>query len=412
MKKIVLLALMGTLLLSLTGCGELKKRKTFGVKHVLFANVTKTETGFTVKELHNKSGDVNLKTLQITSAAVATRLCGSSNNLECIDRLLDSVAHGMQRRSILKTYGFVMAKRDAHIAKLDKIYKKFEGSYQSDIAQMKVVKKSYDGGLQPKGVICLLNDESKFYKGSDIPFTELISIKANELKYPDETFHNQEIDSMFPHPVADFQANIKQFHEDLKYQYVKDLKVYNRNIRYRSAFYPIVIPNITPKVGDFRLKIQAPKEIRRASQSPARVVVHIMSKDFNAVYPYMFEAKNRDLKVVLNKKHTTFTSLNSKAITLQSMELLYKGHKSSILFGENFSFSFIAANASTSTPSKIFFSEHFKKAANFENMTRDKTRKTRYKFAITVNYMIEGKSAVQKLSVTKNELLHHSLTGW
>lgn len=398
MKKLFILAITVGLMVTILGCGSLKQRVVFDVEDTLFVNISKSDDIFKVESLHDVSGDVNLKTLQMTSDAASAKLCGSKDNLSCIDKVIDVVAQTVPRESILKAYNHLTGIRRAHVTKLDEIHDKFKDEYKEEHPTHELA--------------YLINDETSFYKGEKIPFKEIAYVGVNTLKYPDDVYHREEIHNMFPHPIEDFQANMELLQADLDLAYIKDIKVYNRNIRYRSSFYPIIVDNKTPKVRTLSMRVQAPKRLKRGAQDKSRVLFHITGVDFKNVFPYKFEGKNRDMKVVFDKKHITFKNLGKKDINLEAITLIYNGYNHSILLGDNFSFSLIKVHASTSAPSKVFMSDNLKKGAFFPALTKMKTMKMKSKFGIKLKYKVAGESKVRLLSVSKKELLWHSISGW
>jgi hypothetical protein len=397
MKKIILLTV-AALIVSFTGCGGLKKRIVLDVEKPLFAHVIKQGEVFKVKELHDVSGDVNLKTLQLTSDAVAVKLCGAKDETGCIDDVLDAVETQVKRKAVLKTFDSVIQRRNKHVKALDEIHDKFKASYKEDGEKIKLT--------------YLVNDLTKFYKGSKIPFEEFAYLKINELKYPQSALHEKEIHDMFPHPLEDFQANMNLLNEDLEKSYAKDIKVYNRNIRYRSSFYSVMVKNQTPKYEKFSLKIKAPTKIRRDNRNTPRVIFHITGIDMENVFPYRFEVQNSDIKFRFDHKNMRFTNLTTKDITLEHITLYYNGYNQSTLLGENFHFSGLQAKTSTSTPWRVFLKEHFKKSGFYPAMTKKKALASRVPFGIKLKYKIDGKRHMQLLQGNKKEILYHSITGW
>lgn len=395
--KIILALISIGVILTFGGCGTLKKRVVIDVEYPLYANLIKSDNKIKIKELHDLSGDVNLKTLRVTSDDVAKRLCGDKNDIGCIDAVLDAVDQQLSRASLSKSYDYVKRQQMAHQQSLKNVYLENLPSYQEDAKKVKMLYR--------------VNDLTRFYKGSKIPFENFAYLEPNELKYPEAATHEKELHAMFPHPVEDFQANINQLHDDMKKSFDKDLTIYKQNIAYQSSFYKIVVKE-NPKHGDLSFRIQAPKKVGRNSRNDPRIIFHIVGMDKTGIYPYDFKTHNADLKFSLDHKQMTFTNVTRKDIRLEYLTLSYNGYTQDLLLGDNFHFSLIKAKSSTATPWSILLSEHFKKAAFYPKLTLANAKRTKVSFGITLTYKIVGQKKSKILKGTEKRTIHHYMTGW
>jgi len=397
MIKILFMLVTALLLLATQGCHSLKVRKSLDVKETLFVNINKIGKNFSVKDVSNISGDVNLKTLQLSSDAVMVRLCGEKDNSRCLDQVLDVVENGTNRKGILASYNHLLQKNKEHQEALEKLHTKYAPSYKED---SKKVTLRY-----------LVNDETKFYKGEELPFEEILYLGLNDLKYPAKALHRKEINDLFPHSILKLQSEINRVNERLLAEYEKDLRVYKRTIQNRSTFYPLV-RRASMKEGPFSFKIRAPKIINRKEVRKERVIFNIIGKDIHDLYPYAFESRNRDLKVSFNKRNTSFANLSGEEMTLESITFFYNGYNQTTLLGRDFSFSELNIGSTTSTPSNFFFTKRFKQAAFFPALSEAKAKREKVKFGIEVKYKIEGRSGVKVLSSAKKELIWRFITGY
>lgn len=397
MIKILFMLVMTWLLLVTQGCHSLKVRKHLDVQETLFVNINKTGGVFTVKDINDISGDVNLKSLQLSSDAVMKRLCAEQDNSRCLDRILDTVENQVNRKSILSSYNHLLEKNRSHQKALHGLYLKYAPAYEKD---SKKITLRY-----------LVNDESKFYKGETLPFKEILYIALNDLMYPTKALHKKEIHDLFPQSLLTVQSEIDKLNETLLSEYKKDMRIYKRTLKKRTAFYPLV-RRASLKEGVFSLKIRAPKIINRKSAREERVIFNIIGKDLHNLYPYAFEGKNRDLSVSFNKRNTSFTNLSGKNISLKSITFFYNGYNQTILLGRDFSFSELSYGSTTSTPSNLFFTKRFKRAAFFPAMSEAKAKREKVNFGIEVKYKIEGKANAQVLASSKKEFLWRFITGY
>ena len=397
MRKILLAGLSVGLLLMTQGCHTLKKREQIDVAQTLFVNVDKVGNSFSVKNITHDSGDVNLKIMALSSPASKMKLCGSLEDERCFDKVLDAVETTLDRKSLLLTYNHLMAKNSEHKKALETIYQRFSGTYESD---SKKINLRY-----------LINDQTNLYKGEKLPFKDLLHVGLNDLKYPQKTLYQSDIDNLFPHTIDAFQSDVRDLTDSLDESYAKDLSIYKRTIRKRSSFYPLVRRS-SMKEGLFTLKVQAPERVDRKREDTVRVIFHILGKDMHAVYPPRWEGKNRHLKVTLNKQSTTFTNLSHKRLSLKSITFFYNGYNQTTLLGRDFSFSALDAKATTSTPSTIFLTKRFKQAAFFPGLSQSKAQNRKVEFGIEVKYKVEGKTSSDVFMVSKKEILWRYITGW
>lgn len=391
------MAVIASLLFVTQGCHSLKVRESLDYKETLFVNVNKTGQSFSVKEISNMKGDVNLKTLQFTSDDAMIRLCGEKDNGQCLDDVLDVVEHGTNRKGVLASYNHLVNKNTAHQQALDKLYENYALPYKKE---RKKITLRY-----------LVNDETKFYKGEKLPFTEILYVGLNDLSYPKKSLHKETINSLFPHAALKLQSELNKLNERLISEYEKDIMIYKRTLKKRSTFYPLV-RRTSMKEGPFTFTIRAPEVINRGDTGKQRVIINITGKDIHELYPYAFEGKNRDLKVSFTKRNTSFKNLSGKSLSLESITFFYNGYNQTTLLGRDFSFSELNQGVTTSTPSNLFFTKRFKQAAFYPKMSQAKAKIKKVNFGIEVKYRIAGQSVSKILVASKKELLWRFITGY
>jgi hypothetical protein len=407
MKHMLSIISLGLIMILSVGCGSEPAPVVEAPDFNLYVDLVETEEGIALGNLSMLEGDIDLRHIALNED-IKKRFCDVEADEDkgetqeeavenCMAAVLGFVKENLHANENLAAFQSVIDDNKNHKRRLDKVYNEFYTEYKA--------------GHESILLRYLLNDETKMYKGETLAMSELAYIGLNDLMYPKSALHEENIQNIFPHPVEDFMDDIVLIKNDLIKTYDKDEKVYRRTIRERSAAYPITRKNPL-KEGPFTFKAKAKQSIPSGTVGKTRVILRIVGKDIEEVYPYKFVAQNSDLEVEFSKRQVSFKNKTGSQIHLKDVVFSYNGTKKKTALGSNFGFSEVAPGEVTTSATKVFVDKAFKAAASYKEMTKAKAVNTKIEFGIKLRYTVGNSKKIKVLSDTQSTVLWRAITGW